>query len=156
MPLIEGVYALAMSDAPTSDRSGQCMCGAIKFTARGVKLRMSACHCGMCRRWAGGPFFSAVCDGLDYEGEGRPSTIQSSKWAERGFCERCGSAVFYRLTAEGPYQGLTSISIGTLDDPEGFEFEREWFIDRKPGGYAFEGERECVTEAQAFSMLSGG
>ena len=152
----DGVYAPVMSEVPTSDRKGQCLCGAIRFTARGVKLRMSACHCGMCRRWAGGPFFSAVCAELDYEGEGRPRTVASSKWAERGFCAQCGSAIFYRLTAEGPYEGLTSVAIGTLDDPEGFEFEREWFIDRKPTGYAFVGERESVTEAQALAMFDGG
>lgn len=39
--------------------SGQCLCGAVKFTTEGAADEHEACHCRMCRRWGGGPFFAS-------------------------------------------------------------------------------------------------
>jgi len=137
------------------DRSGECMCGSVAFVARGLKPEQaSVCHCGMCQRWAGGAWIAVFVETIDCEKEEGLTWIQSSKWAERGFCNRCGSSLFWRLTAEGKYQGTTSVALGALDDRSGVTITKEWFIDRKPNGYAFEGERECVTEAEAFAMLN--
>ncbi|HMR11168.1 MAG TPA: GFA family protein, partial [Polyangiaceae bacterium] len=83
------------------------------------------------------------------------ATIQSSKWAERGFCSRCGTGLFYRLTAEGKYHGVTSVSLGSLDDQSGISLSKEWFIDKKPAAYSFEGDRQRITEAEVFAMFSG-
>jgi hypothetical protein len=105
----------------------------------------------MCRRWTGGPLLSVNCKELKWEGE--PTFFQTSKWAERGFCGKCGSSLFWRITSDGKYQGVTSVTLGTLDDQEGLPLNREWFIDNKPSTYALAGERACVTEAQAFAML---
>ena len=33
------------------------MCGAVRFKAYEVETDFGACHCVMCQRWAGGPFF---------------------------------------------------------------------------------------------------
>lgn len=139
------------------DLSGSCLCGDIRFVAKGARSTMSVCHCEMCRRWCGGPLFSVHVDAIEYEGDARPVIFASSKVAERGACGRCGSPVLWRLTAEGPYQGTTSVGLGLLDDQSGFVLEREWFIDKKPQSYAFEGQddRPCVTEAEALGMLDG-
>ena len=77
----------------------------------------------------------------------------ASELAERAFCNRCGSSLFWRMTAEGPYKGTTSVTLGSLDDRSGVTLVKEWFIDRKPDGYAMAGERECITEAAALAML---
>jgi hypothetical protein len=63
--------------------------------------------------------------------------------------------LFWRLTAPGKYQGATSVTLGALDDRSGVKLLKEWFIDRKPEGYAFAGERQCITEAEALAMLAG-
>jgi hypothetical protein len=81
---------------------------------------------------------------------------QSSDLAERGFCRECGSSLFWRLTAEGKYKGTTSVSLGCLDDKTGVHLIKEWFIDQKPDAYTLAGERECITEAEAFAILDGG
>jgi len=128
------------------------MCGAVTFVARGVG-DASACHCGMCRRWAGGPWIGAHVESIEWNGAA-VTTIKSSEWAERGFCNQCGSGLFYRITADGDHKGMTSVSLGTLDDQSGIEMTREWFIDKKPDCYALEGERPRVTEAEAFAMFS--
>lgn len=128
------------------------MCGAVRYTAHGVKPQASACHCDMCRRWAGGPLLVADCERLEFEGEDALGMITSSEWAERGFCQKCGSGLFFRITAEGPMQGETSVALGTLDDQSGLTLTREWFVDRRPDVYALEGEHECMTGAQIFAQ----
>lgn len=107
----------------------------------------------MCLRWAGGPPIALFVESLDFERDGGLVWFQSSKWAERAHCKHCGSSLFWRLTAEGKYQGTTSVNLGALDDKSGITLLKEWFIDRKPDGYAFAGERQCITEAEAFSTL---
>lgn len=99
--------------------------------------------------------FSVGCKALTWEGD-EPRFFPASAWAERGFCPACGSSLFWRITAPGKYQGLTSVTLGTLDDQEGLPLEREWFHDQKPSVYALAGERPCVTEAQALAMLEDG
>lgn len=141
----------AMSD----ERTGKCLCGAVNYTAR-VQSEISACHCDMCRRWSSGPFFGVSCESVRFEGEDALGTIQSSPWAERGFCTKCGSGLFYRVTAEGPHQGMTSVALGTLDDQGGLSLVKEWFIDKRPEVYELAGERECLTEAQVMALFGGG
>ena len=138
------------------DRPGKCMCGAVTFIAKQTAEGVSACHCGMCRRWSGGVWMGVGVKEITWESEEALRTIQSSDWAERGFCSECGTSLFYRLTAEGKYQGVTSVSLGCLDDPSGLEIQREWFIDKKPDAYALAGDHQTVTEAEAFAMFSAG
>lgn len=135
-------------------RTGHCLCGAVTYTAKGMQPRISACHCEMCRRWASGVYFAARSQELAWAGEDRIQTFTSSKWAERGFCTVCGSALFYRITAPGPMQGATMVAFGTLDDTSGFELGTEWFIDKKPAAYGFAGERDRHTEAEVFAMFA--
>lgn len=140
----------------SDDRTGKCMCGAVRYTAQGVKPEISACHCDMCRRWSGGPFFAVNCERLVFEDEEALGVIASSAWAERGFCQKCGSGMFYRVTAEGPFQGTTTVALGTLDDQGELTLVREWFIDKRPEVYGLEGQsgRECMTEAQVMAQFS--
>lgn len=139
------------------DRTGQCLCGAVSFVARGVQLeRASTCHCGMCQRWSGGPAIALFVKSIELERDDGLVWYQSSSAAERGFCNRCGSSLFWRMTAEGKYQGTTSVLLGSLDDKTGVKLAKEWFIDRKPDAYSFAGEREHITEAEAFAILADG
>ena len=131
------------------------MCGAVSYTAEGIEPHISACHCGMCRRWTGGPLLSTFAKEVRWRGEDAITTFKSSEWAERGFCSKCGSSLFYRITAPGKYQGMLSLAFGTLDDQTGFTMDKEWFFDKKPDAYTLEGERKRVTEAEAFAMFSG-
>ena len=96
---------------------------------------------------------STAVKNVTWEGEDAITTYTSSEWAERGFCSACGSSLFYRLTS-GKYVGAVSIPLGALDDQRGFELNREWFIDNKPGAYSLEGERERLTEAEIFAKFA--
>lgn len=136
------------------DRTGKCLCGAVQFTAEEVSSEASACHCGMCLRWAGGPWIGVSVGSIAWQSDDTLQVAKSSKWAERGFCNACGSGLFYRVTAEGKFHGMTSVSLGALDDPSGFTLTKEWFIDKKPDSYGLEGERTRLTEADIHALMA--
>ncbi len=130
--------------------SGRCLCGAVRFQAEDVETDHHACHCGMCRRWSGGsPLFVARVGKVEFEGDA-PATFDSSEWAQRGFCRKCGTTLFYLLKPTQSY----FMSVGAFDDPARFRLAREIFIDHKPGGYDLAGDHPRWTEAETFARLT--
>lgn len=124
--------------------TGHCLCGAVRFEAEGVETEFHACHCGMCRRWSGGaPFFGTAAKKVTFSGD-ELGRFASSDWAERGFCKRCGTTLFYFLK---PTSGYT-LSVGAFDDPSPYKLSQEIFIDHKPDGYAIAGEHPRLTERE--------
>ena len=147
-----------MAEHATSvERTGRCLCGACVFTAKiaateSGELIVDACHCGMCRRWTGGPLMAVETVGEPSFHEGAPiGVFPSSEWAERGFCQQCGTALFYRLRAGG----LVSLPAGLIDSLSPALFGREIFVEQQPDYYAFEGERPRMTEAEVIAAFSG-
>jgi len=134
------------------DASGRCLCGAVTFTARGVDGDIHSCHCGMCRRWTGGPAFAASVEGIAFAGDEHIARYDSSEWAERGFCKRCGTNLFYRLKDADHYV----VWMGTFDDPTLFRLAGEIFVDDKPAGYDLAGDHPRLTGEQFLASLQGG
>lgn len=131
--------------------NGQCLCGAVKFTAKGISNNVEACHCGMCRRWGGGPLMVVSCGTeVAFEGEENITVYNSSDWAERGFCKKCGSHLFYRLKEINEYQ----IPAGLINNQEGFSFNLEVYIDRKPSFYCFANKTTKMTEAEVIEKYA--
>jgi hypothetical protein len=129
--------------------TGKCLCGAVTFTAHDVDPRMHVCHCSMCRRWAGGPTFSVACERVEFQGEQHISRYASSPWAERGFCVRCGSGLFYRLTERNQY----ILQMGSFDDPALFRVASEIFVDDKPDSYELAGTHPRLTAEEFLASL---
>lgn len=133
----------------SKERRGHCLCGAVKIVARSVSHDVGACHCAMCRRWSSGPFMATDCGtDVEIEGEENVSIFDSSPWAERGFCNKCGSNLFYRLKETREYQ----MAVGLFDETEGLVFQSQVFIDEKPAFYGFENETKDLTGAEIFAM----
>ena len=130
---------------------GGCLCGAVRFTAAACNHHVGACHCRMCRKWGGGPLLAIDC-GTDvgFEGEESISVYPSSDWAERGFCARCGSHLFYRLKESGQY----IMPVGLFDELETPVFDHQVFIDSKPGWYDFANETKNMTGEEVFAMYA--
>jgi hypothetical protein len=124
--------------------SGHCLCSAVKYTAEQVETHHHVCHCGMCRRWAGGPVFGASASGVVFDGEQNISRYASSEWAERGFCRQCGSHLFYFLKPASQY----ILCVGSFDDAAAFALSGEIYIDHKPSGYTLAGDHPRLTEAE--------
>ncbi|ADM10706.1 Glutathione-dependent formaldehyde-activating, GFA [Parvularcula bermudensis HTCC2503] len=134
-------------------KTGSCLCGAVRFTAEPEKNEIDACHCGMCRKTAGGPVMAVMCGGsLQIEEEAAVGWYQSSDWGERGFCKTCGSSLFWRLRDKS----MTSVHAGAFDDVSDMTFTTEIFVDSKPTYYAFAGKHKMMTEADVMKAFSEG
>ena len=95
---------------------GGCLCGAIRFTAKGVPFSVSHCHCSMCRKATGGVVGTyagfAMAD-VRFT-KGRIKYYRSSAWLERGFCPSCGSSLSSRDPVD---HACIWFTIGVLDAP---------------------------------------
>jgi len=129
---------------------GQCLCGAVSFEITNLRTDFGTCHCEMCRRWTGSALLGIEVPDADirFTGADHIARFQSSYWAERAWCKRCGSSLWYRVTAEGPHSGMYEIPIGLLDDASGLCMTHELFIDEKPDSFAFVGEHARTTRQQ--------
>ena len=137
-----------------TDKTGQCMCGAVTFSARDVPDHFSACHCEMCRRWSGSALLAVhvPVEGVTWKGEAHIRTLQTSDWAERAFCQRCGTPMYYHLTVDGNGPENYSIPLGVFDETTGMTMTLESFVDCKAGGLAYaENGREQVTRADTLA-----
>ena len=121
---------------------GHCLCGAVTVCAVPARRHVEACHCTMCRRWNGVAFVGVQCGSeVAIEGEAHVVRYRSSEWAERGFCGRCGSSLFYHYLPLGTY-GFTA---GLFPDEALLPLSEEIFIDEKPAYYAFDAESAKLT-----------
>ncbi len=134
-----------------TERTGRCLCGAVSFRASDVDAEVGACHCRMCRRWTGGPFICATARDARFEGVGHVAVFASSDFAERAFCRRCGSGLYYRITDPAVGPGDHEIAVGLFDDTSWMRLTREIFHDRKPDLYALAGDRPRLTEAETLA-----
>ena len=130
--------------------TGRCMCGAVKIIATADKLDVAACHCDMCRRWSAGPFMEVTCQKVTFEGDENVGRIRSSDWAERGFCTKCGSNLFYHIVESSDYQ----ISAGLLDEQSMLRMSLQVFTDNKPQYYEFANKTKMMTAAEVFAAYA--
>lgn len=128
---------------------GHCLCGAVTIRANDT-VKLNACHCGMCRRWGGGPYLG-VHGGADLAitGLDKVSRHRSSEWAERAFCSVCGTHLFYRYLPTNDHE----LSAGLFQQGPAFEFVEQIFIDRKPAYYEFANPTKMLTEAEVFAKF---
>ena len=135
----------------TGAGKGSCLCGAVRFTAASCSNHVGACHCGMCRKWGGGPLLAIDC-GTDVKFDGAESigVYDSSAWAERGFCNCCGSHLFYRLKESRQYV----MPVGLFDEMKAPVFDSQIFIDSKPDWYAFANHTQNMTGQQVFDKYA--
>lgn len=132
--------------------TGTCLCGSVRLRATVKDAVYGACHCGICRKWGGGPLLAVECSQAPtIEGAEHIRTYDSSEWAERGFCGNCGTHLFYRLKAEDFY----ALPLGLLEEGD-WRFEHQVFIDEKPPHYAFANRTHDLTGAEVFAQFGAG
>ena len=98
--LVSSAQHLAGREANVSNQvEGRCLCGAVRFIARGEPAELSWRHCQSCRRHTGAPASAFVAFKRDayVVTEGEITKFNSSPGRLRGFCVRCGST----MTCEG-------------------------------------------------------
>ncbi|MFI5015627.1 MAG: GFA family protein [Hyphomicrobiales bacterium] len=101
---------------------------------RGKLRGIVACHCSQCARTTGHHVAATHCATADFSLD-KGETLRwyrSSAEAERGFCARCGSNLFWRKI--GGAEGI-SITGGTLDRPTGLKIQYHIFCASKSDYY---------------------
>lgn len=134
----------------SNQKHGHCLCGKVTISISPEKAIFDACHCGMCRRWGGGPALT-VEGGKSFEIKGQDfvSVYDSSEWAQRGFCKACGTHLFYRLKNSS----FCNFSLGLFEDVEDFKFQVQIYVDAKPSYYEFANKTEMMTEAEVLAKF---
>ena len=123
-------------------RRGQCLCGCVSVAIPASKVEVGVCHCDTCRQWCSGPWMAIQSPEATIEGD-TLEVFRSSAFAERGFCARCGSAIFHR-PQDGPE---LAVSAG-LFKPDDFSLSFQICNDRKPAFYSISEETPVMTSRQ--------
>ena len=116
--------------------TGQCLCGAVTFELDGPLRDSVACHCSQCRKTSG-HYWSATqvpTERLTVTRDDGLTWYRSSDTARRGFCNRCGSSLFWQMDGEC----TTSIGTGTLDGATGIKTAKHIFVADKGDYYDIE------------------
>lgn len=78
---------------------GGCLCGAVRFTCEGEPINVRICHCRLCQKSMGAPFFArALFDQKALTLEGPTGRYPTSERLERVFCQTCGTRIGSRRT----------------------------------------------------------
>jgi hypothetical protein len=107
---------------------GNCLCGAVEFSAGLPSKWCAHCHCSMCRKHHGAGYVTWV--GFDQDqvrflrGADCLGWYISSAGAQRGFCRQCGSSMFFRSER---WAGELHIVLGCINGA----------IDRQPEANVF-------------------
>lgn len=117
---------------PAAERTGACLCGAVRLRVRGLVPEIRVCHCKRCQRWTGSVLVDVEVPAGGLTVEGRDAlAFFAAPLAERAFCARCGSSLWFRFTdrADAPYD----LCAGILDDTSGLPLTREDYVDQGAG-----------------------
>jgi hypothetical protein len=113
--------------------TGRCLCAGVSYRITGPLREIVACHCNQCTRTSGN-FVAATsvsASDLNFAAQDTLCWYRSSDAAERGFCRRCGSNLFWRALRED----TISIMAGTLDPPTNLKIARHIFVASKSDFY---------------------
>lgn len=116
--------------------TGRCQCGNIRYSVSGPMREVIACHCKQCRRTVGSYFMATNAAADEVSIEDTAGTLTWFRdadydWAERGFCKRCGSNLFWRADDSG----TISITAGSIDEPSGVHVAAHIFVADKGDYY---------------------
>ena len=116
--------------------SGRCLCGAVVFRVFGPLRQVVACHCGQCRKWHGhyAAYSQAQHSDVVFVRDEELRWFRSSEKASRGFCGKCGSALFWRPAGSGNL----GIAAGVLDQPTGLTLVGHIFCGDRGDYYLLE------------------
>ncbi len=113
--------------------NGSCLCGAVTFAVTGDLPAPVACHCTQCRKQSG-HYWAAVDvarDRLSIAGVEHIKYYSASEGIRRGFCDTCGSFLFWEPVGKGNID----IAMGAFDTATGSKLSKHIFVSDKGDYY---------------------
>lgn len=109
-----------------SERTGGCLCGAVRYKVTAAPVRVGLCHCGTCQKNTGSPYFAfAVFPRAAVMIEGTLKDVFAPTLARR-ICPECGTLVALEFQ---PTE--IDLSLGSFDSPPDFTIEYEEWVGRR-------------------------
>ncbi|MER0238085.1 GFA family protein [Fulvimarina sp. MAC8] len=128
-----------------------CVCGGVKISAEVDALHVGVCHCDICRRWSAGPYMAIEgASEVTIAGTDQLGIYESSGWGERGFCKKCGTALFFR-TKDASMYALSAMACTDIDDAT---LTEEIFVDSKPGWYDLANDTKKLTGVEFLAQFA--
>lgn len=130
---------------------GKCLCGSVGITLDAPHAEVDVCHCRMCQRWTGAMYAGIEGEDFSLSGADNITVYRSSDWAERAFCSRCGSNLWYKFLPTGNRTFLA----GLFELPDDVPIKQQIFVDEKPDWFDLAQNSpmktgpEIIAEAQA-------
>ncbi len=114
--------------------TGGCLCGALRYEARGEPLYEGHCYCADCRKASGSgfiPFMGFASSAVRFSGQTRMFTSKAANGGDavRNFCPICGGLVFGGVVGADDSH---TIYAGSLDDPSSFQPKIAIFARGRP------------------------
>jgi hypothetical protein len=118
--------------------AGGCLCGAVRYAAKGNPSFAGLCYCADCRKASGSgfmPFMGFASTAVHFSGETRQFRSRSFRGTDavRNFCPACGGLVF---GGEVGKDASHTIYAGSLDDPSLFHPTIAIFVRDRPAWVA--------------------
>lgn len=135
--------------SPDDRLHGHCLCGAVTIAVAGAhEPRVGACHCRMCQRWSGGLFlcFSAEAGAVTVAGE--VARYRSSPFAQRAFCPRCGTHLWFEDDEPGGGPAHHELMPGLFDAAHDWPLRSEIYVDRAMACVRLAGDHPRKTRAE--------
>jgi hypothetical protein len=103
--------------------TGGCLCGALRYEARGEPISAGHCYCADCRKASGSgfiPFMGFNSYAITFSGKSQTYSCRAANGniAVRNFCALCGGLVF---GGEVGKSDSFTVYAGSLDDASSFK-----------------------------------
>ena len=136
-------------DPATPTLTGRCLCGAVTITVAGPHdPRVGACHCRMCQRWTGGLFVCFTAEASAVTVGGDVARYRSSTFAERAFCPRCGSHLWFNDVEAGAKPRQYELMPGLFDEARRWPLRSEIYVDRAMASVPLAGDHRRKTRVE--------
>ena len=114
--------------------SGGCLCGALRYEARGAPRFTGLCYCTDCQKASGSgfiPFMGFASSAVRFTGPTRQFVSKAARGTDavRNFCSTCGSLVFGGIVGQ---DSMHTIYAGSLDDRSRFQPKIAIFARSRP------------------------
>jgi len=110
-----------------------CLCGGVQLKTQGYHRNIQNCHCIQCLKTHGhyAAYTSVEERNVKFLKKITLKWFKSSKRAKRGFCNKCGASLFFKIIG-----GKTiSIAAGMFDRPIKLKTTMNIFVKRKSDYY---------------------